>query len=62
MKSLEIMEKEISLQVSEISKIKKPPKINNFNKCIIVGSGDSYVAGLIFSYLTNFDSLCIDCS
>jgi len=60
MKSLEIMKKEISLQVSEISKIKKLPKINNFNKCIIVGSGDSYVAGLIFSYLTNFDSVCID--
>ena len=60
MKSLETMENEIRLQVLEIPKIKKLTRINNFKKSMIVGSGDSYAAGLMISYLTNFNSICID--
>ena len=45
-----------SLKLDFNSQIKQLSKINNekiFDQCIFVGSGDSYVAGLITEYLTN---------
>ncbi|HEX6670874.1 MAG TPA: hypothetical protein VF084_01480 [Nitrososphaeraceae archaeon] len=53
------MKKEIEYQIgklkfSGIEKNKKPSEI------LFVGSGDSFVSGLIASYESNFNCLCID--
>ena len=60
MNSLEAMEREIYRQILEIPKIKRFDQIVKDRNCIFTGSGDSYVVGLICSYLTNFNTICID--
>ena len=60
MNPLEVMEKEIYRQILEIPKIKRFNQIVNHQNCIFTGSGDSYVVGLICSYITNFNAICID--
>lgn len=60
MNSIEAMESEINRQILEIPKIKRLARIESVHNCIFVGSGDSYVVGLICSYLTNFNARCID--
>lgn len=60
MNPLEVMEREIYRQILEIPKIKRFNQIVNHQNCIFTGSGDSYVVGLICSYLTNFNAICID--
>ncbi len=59
MNPIELMKKEIELQ-SKILKIKKSKKIKDFNDYLFVGSGDSFVSGLIASYESNFNCLCMD--
>jgi glutamine---fructose-6-phosphate transaminase (isomerizing) len=59
MNSIELMKKEIEQQIKEL-KIRKSKKIKNFYDFIFVGSGDSFVSGLIASYESNFNCLCID--
>jgi len=59
MNSIELMKKEIEEQFKEL-KIKKSKKTKNFYDYLFVGSGDSFVSGLIASYESNFNCLCID--
>lgn len=60
MNSIEAMESEINRQILEIPNIKRFTRIETVHNCIFIGSGDSYVVGLICSYLTNFNAICID--
>jgi fructoselysine-6-P-deglycase FrlB-like protein len=55
MNSLESLEYDFNSQISQLSKLNNE-KI--FEECIFVGSGDSYVAGLIAEYLTNHKCRC----
>lgn len=55
MNSIESLELDFKTQVSEVSNIAND-KI--FDKCIFIGSGDSYVAGLIAEFLTNHNCRC----
>ena len=59
MNSIELMKKEIEYQIGKlkISSIEKNKKPSDF---LFVGSGDSFVSGLIASYESNFNCLCID--
>lgn len=59
MNPIELMKKEIEQQSKEL-KIEKPKKIKYFNDYLFVGSGDSFVSGLIASYESNFSCLCMD--
>src|SRR5919107_804985 len=59
MNSIELMKKEIEGQFKAL-KIKKSKKTKNFYDYLFVGSGDSFVSGLIASYESNFNCLCID--
>ena len=59
MNSIDIMKKEIEEQFKAL-KIKKFKKTKNFYDYIFVGSGDSFVSGLIASYESNFNCLCVD--
>ena len=59
MNSIDIMKKEIEEQFKAL-KIKKFKKTKNFYDYIFVGSGDSFVSGLIASYESNFNCLCMD--
>ena len=50
-----------SLKLDFNSQIRSIKQVNNekiFEECIFVGSGDSYVAGLIAEYLTNHKCRC----
>src|SRR5688500_6600336 len=66
MNSIELMKKEIEYQVEEIEyhveklKISTLEKNKNPSEFLFVGSGDSFVSGLIASYESNFNCLCID--
>ena len=66
MNSIELMKKEIEHQVEEIEyqveklKISTLEKNKNPSEFLFVGSGDSFVSGLIASYESNFNCLCID--
>ena len=66
MNSIELMKKEIEYQVKEIEyqveklKISKIEKNKKPSEYLFVGSGDSFVSGLIASYESNFNCLCID--
>lgn len=57
MNSIQLMKKEIEQQYKEL-KIKQH-KVNK-NDYLFVGSGDSFVSGLIASYESNFKCLCVD--
>ena len=55
MDSIGSLERDFNTQIDQLSKIKND-KI--FEKCVFVGSGDSYVAGLIAEYLSNHRCRC----
>jgi len=55
MNSLEALKMDFNSQVQQLSIIKNE---RMFDDCIYVGSGDSYVAGLIAEYLTNHKCRC----
>jgi len=55
MNSIESLKLDFNSQISQLSKLSNE-KI--FEECIFVGSGDSYVAGLIAEYLTNHKCRC----
>ena len=55
MNSLESLEFDFNSQISQLSKLSNEKL---FEECIFVGSGDSYVAGLIAEYLTNHKCRC----
>lgn len=57
MNSIEAMEIEIRYQVENLSKLNLP-KQTNLGDCMIVGSGDSYVAALIAQYASNHKVIC----
>lgn len=59
MNSIELMKKEIEQQFKEL-KINQYKKNKNSYDYLFVGSGDSFVSGLIASYESNFSCLCID--
>ena len=52
MNSIEAMELEISYQVQELLKSVQPNKINP-DHCLFIGSGDSFVAGLVAHHASN---------
>ena len=58
MNSIQLMKKEIEKQYEELIKIKQYTA--NKNDYLFVGSGDSFVSGLIASYESNFNCLCVD--
>ena len=55
MNSIEPLRLDFNTQISELGKIKNDSISDNL---IFVGSGDSYVAGLIAEYLTNYKYKC----
>ena len=55
MNSIESLKLDFNSQIRELNKIHNE-KI--FDDCIYVGSGDSYVAGLIAEYLTDHKCRC----
>ena len=55
MNSIESLKLDFDSQIRELNKIDNE-KI--FDECIYVGSGDSYVAGLIAEFLTNHKCRC----
>jgi fructoselysine-6-P-deglycase FrlB-like protein len=57
MNSVDAMEIEIRYQVENLSKLNLP-KQTNLGDCMIVGSGDSYVAALIAQYASNHKVIC----
>jgi glucosamine 6-phosphate synthetase-like amidotransferase/phosphosugar isomerase protein len=57
MKSIEAMEKEIRYQVEDLQCLELPSR-RNIDDCFITGSGDSYVASLFASYISNFRLKC----
>ena len=52
MNSIESLKLDFNSQIEDLGSIRNE-KI--FDDCIYVGSGDSYVAGLIVEYLTNIN-------
>lgn len=59
MNSIEAMNMEINLQRSILPSLQLPtPKIPK--ECIFVGSGDSYVAGLISRYVSGFQAITLN--
>lgn len=59
MNSIEIMKKEIERQSYGL-KIKRSRKNTDSDNYLFVGSGDSYISGLLASYESNFNCLCVD--
>lgn len=59
MNSIELMKKEIEQQVGKL-KISDFEKNKKSSEYLFVGSGDSFVSGLIASYESNFNCLCMD--
>lgn len=59
MNSIELMKNEIEHQVEKLQN-SKIEKNKNPSEYLFVGSGDSFVSGLIASYESNFNCLCID--
>jgi len=59
MNSIENMKKEIEQQAYRL-KVKTFKKTSDSGNYLFVGSGDSYVSGLIASYESNFNCLCMD--
>jgi fructoselysine-6-P-deglycase FrlB-like protein len=59
MNSIQLMKKEIEEQFKAL-KMNNSKKTKNFYDYLFVGSGDSFVSGLIASYESNFNCLCFD--
>jgi fructoselysine-6-P-deglycase FrlB-like protein len=57
MNSISAMEKEIGYQVEDLPKLSLP-KQANVDECLIMGSGDSYVAALITQYVSDYRAVC----
>ena len=57
MDSIEAMEIEIRYQIDDLPNLILPGQTNLHN-CVIVGAGDSYVAGLIAQYASNHIAIC----
>jgi glutamine---fructose-6-phosphate transaminase (isomerizing) len=57
MNSISAMGKEIGYQVEDLPKLSLP-KQTNVDECLIVGSGDSYVAALITQYVSDYRAAC----
>jgi glutamine---fructose-6-phosphate transaminase (isomerizing) len=57
MNSISAMEKEIGYQVEDLPKLSLP-KQDNVDECLMVGSGDSYVAALITQYVSDYRAAC----
>jgi glutamine---fructose-6-phosphate transaminase (isomerizing) len=57
MNSIKAMEKEIGYQVEDLPKLSLP-KQANVDECLIMGSGDSYVAALITQYVSDYRAAC----
>ena len=55
MNSIEAMQTEIEYQVQDLQKL-EPPSIDK--NCLIVGSGDSYVAGLTAQHVSGSRTIC----
>lgn len=55
MNSIESLKLDFDSQIQELNKIRNRKL---FDECIYVGSGDSYVAGLVTEYLTNHKCRC----
>ncbi len=55
MNSIESLKLDFNSQIRELNNIRNK-KI--FDECIYVGSGDSYVAGLIAEFLTDYKCRC----
>jgi len=53
MQSIEAMEKEIRYQVEDLQCLELPSQVN-IDDCFITGSGDSYVASLFATYISDF--------
>lgn len=62
MNSIDALESDIKLQISQISKIKKNSKIAkvNIDNSIFVGTGDSYVSAYVTQYISNFRTFALD--
>src|SRR5919112_2236424 len=60
MNSIELMKKEIEQQRDKLKQIRVLEQNKNISEYLFVGSGDSFVSGLIASYESNFNCLCID--
>src|SRR5215203_2472452 len=60
MNSIELMKKEIEQQRDKLKQISVLEQNKNISEYLFVGSGDSFVSGLIASYESNFNCLCID--
>src|SRR6266487_6624803 len=58
MRSIEAMETEIGHQTEDLEKLEFPPPQTNLDDCIITGSGDSYVASLIATYVSGYKAAC----
>jgi fructoselysine-6-P-deglycase FrlB-like protein len=57
MNSISAMGKEIGYQVEDLPKLSLPEQAN-VDECLIVGSGDSYVAALITQYVSDYRAAC----
>jgi glutamine---fructose-6-phosphate transaminase (isomerizing) len=57
MQSIEAMENEIRYQVEDLHCLELPSQ-RNIDDCFITGSGDSYVASLFASYISDFKLTC----
>ena len=62
MNSIEAMEYDIKLQISQISKISKISKTlnRNSNNSVFIGTGDSYVSAYIAQYVSDFRVFVLD--
>lgn len=58
MNSIEAMHQEIESQSSRLTSLRLP-RMKGVKDCIFVGNGDSFVAGLISSYVSGFRSLSL---
>jgi len=59
MNSIETMNLEIGLQSNYLPSLQLPT-LRNPENCIFVGNGDSYVAGLISTYVSGFQSITLN--
>ena len=59
MNSIEIMKMEIERQSYGL-KVNRSSKNGDSDNYLFVGSGDSYISGLLASYESNFNYLCMD--
>ena len=58
MRSIEAMETEIEYQIEDLEKLELPQPQTSFDDCVITGSGDSYVASMVTSYMSSYNAIC----